>query len=160
MVAAGPWSKVSASTDFGLHTCAIHSNGSLWCWGWDIEGALGTAATTGFEPVPALVSSASWTDVDTANRASCAVRADGTLWCWGSNLAGSRDGTYGIDGSDGPALDLPAQVGTDTDWSNVALAIDHGCARKTNGDVWCWGTNGSGQLGSPSWAPAFRPVVR
>ena len=33
------------------------------------------------------------------------------------------------------------------DWTSLSAGERHTCAVKSNGSLWCWGTNGNGQLG-------------
>ena len=73
---------------------------------------------------------------------TCSVRFDGTLWCWGRNTWGQL-----ANGTQGPGLPSPIQVGTATDWASVAAGGGHTCATKTTGQLWCWGLNNKGQLG-------------
>ena len=71
-----------------------------------------------------------------------AIKADGSLWAWGSNLYGQLgDGTFG-----GSRL-TPAQVGIDTHWAALAGGNDYTVAIKSDGSLWAWGVNNSGQLG-------------
>ena len=81
--------------------------------------------------------------------ATCAVLADGTLWCWGDNaqLALGLGATTGVV--------MPTQVGTDTDWAEVAIDLEHGCARKTVGTLWCWGKS---LVGDGTTTPRPSPV--
>ena len=70
-----------------------------------------------------------------------ALKADNTLWAFGSN-------TYGQLGSGNTTSSINAlQIGTDSDWSKIAVADYSVLAIKTNGTLWAWGRNESGQLG-------------
>jgi alpha-tubulin suppressor-like RCC1 family protein len=72
---------------------------------------------------------------------SLAVTADGKLYSWGLNADGQLgDGTL-------TNKTTPTQVGTDSDWADVACGDHHSLGLKTDGKVWAWGRNGSGQLG-------------
>jgi hypothetical protein len=44
--------------------------------------------------------------------------------------------------------------------ADVALGVDYACALRTDGTVWCWGSNAHGQLGddTPARRDAPRPV--
>ena len=70
---------------------------------------------------------------------TCARKTDGTLWCWGENDNGQLgDGTSKSKSS-------PVQVGAlGTLVAEVAAGGNHTCARKTDGTLWCWGTDGTG----------------
>src|SRR5262245_54468382 len=85
----------------------------------------------------------------------CARKTDGTLWCWGRN-------NYGQLG-DGATVDktTPVQAGASTlgnGVAEVALGEYHGCARKTDGTLWCWGRNNYGQLGDGRAVDKATPV--
>jgi alpha-tubulin suppressor-like RCC1 family protein len=64
------------------------------------------------------------------------------LYAWGYN-------SYGKLGLNIPTTDnrsSPVQVGTLTDWTQVAV-YSHSLAIKKNNTLWSWGNNASGQLG-------------
>jgi alpha-tubulin suppressor-like RCC1 family protein len=56
----------------------------------------------------------------------------------------------------GPAA--PARAAAFTGFTRVAVGGDFTCARKSDGTVWCWGLNNSGQLGDGTTTNATRPV--
>jgi len=70
----------------GSHTCARKADGTLWCWGANNAGQLGTSDTvTQRSPVRVL------NDVSLLSAGSdhtCARMRDGRLLCWGSNQYG------------------------------------------------------------------------
>lgn len=60
------------------------------------------------------------------------ILPDGSLWRWGQ--AG---------GSQLPRATVPEQVGTNTDWMQVAGAGRHCAGLRTDGTIWEWGSRGS-----------------
>lgn len=125
------------------HACAMRTNGTIWCWGDNNFGRTGQGTTSGNTITPTQVGSATdWVTMDSGYRHACAIKTNGNLWCWGDN----SDGRTG-QGTTSGTLDLPAQVGSATDWASVSGGEKHTCAIKTNGTLWCWGQNGDGQLG-------------
>jgi alpha-tubulin suppressor-like RCC1 family protein len=70
-----------------------------------------------------------------------AVKEGGTLWAWGNN----DDGQLG-DSSYTQRL-APTQIGTDSDWAQVAAGDYHSLAIKEDGTLWAWGSNFDGQIG-------------
>jgi cysteine-rich repeat protein len=82
----GIWQSISAGQS---HTCAIKFDGSLWCWGDNSSGQLGTSSAIG-SSVPTLVASLveTWTMVASGISHTCAIATDGSLWCWGDNTNG------------------------------------------------------------------------
>ena len=144
------------------HTCALDCRRGLWCWGGNDRGQLGnTTAIPGADsPVPVRVpGSKTWANLFAGRNHTCAVDVDGGLWCWGANGAAQ----LGI-GTQGGAADtgIPTQVvmdppdpGSDNNWQQAGPGDDHTCALKTDGSMWCWGSNANGQLGQDGG-----PVVR
>ena len=53
---------------------------------------------------------------------------------------------------------IPVQVGTNTDWSAVAVGVYHSLALKNNGTLWGWGNNGNGELGTGDVTNYASPV--
>lgn len=71
-----------------------------------------------------------------------ALKPDGTIWAWGSNF----NGQLGV-GSAVESIELPVQIGTANDWSDISAGGDNSYAIKTDGTLWAWGSNQFGQIG-------------
>jgi alpha-tubulin suppressor-like RCC1 family protein len=83
---AGTWVSVAAGES---HTCGIMPDQTLWCWGDNSQGQLGTAnETSEREPVAIAVPGHAWAQVATGVTHTCALATDGSLWCWGDNSNG------------------------------------------------------------------------
>ena len=81
---------------WGDFTCARKGDGTLWCWGSNSSGQLGTGVSGGQQnlPVQATTAGSNVTSVVTGLEFTCVRRIDDTLWCWGVNTAGQLgDGT-------------------------------------------------------------------
>lgn len=83
----------------------------------------------------------------------CAVSATGEVYCWGYN----RQGQVG-DGTTDHAYDATRVTGLPAPAVEVRTHANSTCALLTTGDVFCWGSNdygqlGSGTLGTPSLTP-------
>ena len=75
------------------HTCAIKTDGSLWCWGYNYYGQLGDGTNTDRD-TPVQIMSSGVSSVALGNSHTCAIKTDGFLWCWGYNNYGQLgDGT-------------------------------------------------------------------
>jgi alpha-tubulin suppressor-like RCC1 family protein len=95
---APTWSDVTLVSAGGLHTCALDTNGDVWCWGYGRSGQLGEGSVLDrYWPVRAWEASA--TGVRTVAIAAglahtCSVLGDGGVACWGNNTYGQvGDGT-------------------------------------------------------------------
>ncbi|WP_293892500.1 T9SS type A sorting domain-containing protein [Flavobacterium sp.] len=51
------------------------------------------------------------------------------------------------------------QIGTDTDWAEVAGGFQHAVAIKFNGALWVWGSNDYGQLGNGTTTATIVPTA-
>ncbi|MFK7984691.1 MAG: RCC1 domain-containing protein [Sandaracinaceae bacterium] len=141
----GDWRSVSAGSS---HTCGIFgAEGELFCWGSNSGGALGR---TGGGELPGQVGAdTGWTQVSAGWSSTCGIRG-GELYCWGNAANGATGHGDEIDRL------MPEQVGADTDWAEVACGQTMACARKTDGRVFCWGSNTFGQAGvAPSGPDVF-----
>jgi len=148
VVATGGWIDVAAGGLALGHTCAIHSRGSLWCWGDNSRGQLGLGPAETRPSVSRVtqVNKDAWLQVSTGALMTCAIREDGTLWCWGAG----DDGRLGVEGDSS----VPRIVGTDRDWRSVSAGAAHACAIKQDNSLWCWGSNENGRLGRSDVAVA------
>ena len=133
-------------------SCAIAKpDGSLWCWGFGAYGQLGQGDGAGHTS-PVQVGSDAWLDVSLGNYVSCGVLATGHLRCWGTGYR-SELGTAGAVSQPTPGI-----VGVDSDgWVDVEMNLEHACARRTDGSVWCWGENDDLQLANSN-LPVTDPV--
>ncbi|HVY32073.1 MAG TPA: hypothetical protein VHB79_36305 [Polyangiaceae bacterium] len=123
------------------HSCGIDTAQQLWCWGDNQLGQLGTGDTNGTLSAK-HIGAAAWLAVDMSQQFSCGIQADHTLWCWGTNGAGRSGQPANVVNETSPT-----QVGTDKDWLELSVGEDHGCARKQDNSIWCWGSDSQGALG-------------
>lgn len=136
------WSALAAGQN---HHCATRTDGSLRCWGRNIDGQIGNGKA---EDGSCTIKTApfdhglGWSgNLAAGVNHSCAIRNDGSLWCWGGNQSGQLGDNTTV------AKLAPVQIGVATDWARVAAGNRTTCATKTSGALYCWGTNGVGQLG-------------
>ncbi|MBI5310985.1 MAG: hypothetical protein HZB14_08200 [Actinobacteria bacterium] len=131
--------KVVAGTS---HTCAMTDRGTVWCWGDNSFGQLGTGDTAPQSapvPVPGLTEVKS---VGAYGFGTCAVKHDGTVWCWGANDLGQLG--QGTQDADPHPTPVQVQGVEDTYWITGGSA--HLCSVTWQGTVSCWGSNSDGQL--------------
>ena len=114
-------------------TCAIRTDGRLYCWGLNTYGVLGVGGG-GNRNVPVQVDvGTTWSHVDTGWYHSCGIQTDESLWCWGHNLQGQ----LGLGGGSQWYF-TPQEVG-DESWLDTTTGRSHSCGIQTDGSLWCWG---------------------
>jgi alpha-tubulin suppressor-like RCC1 family protein len=91
---------------------------------------------------------------------TCAVTAAGGVSCWGLNNFGQLgDGTNLVRHT---PVSVCSETGCDSGLSGVSVVSagqSHACALKTSGNVICWGSDGSGQLGNGGAGSSLTPVA-
>jgi alpha-tubulin suppressor-like RCC1 family protein len=132
------------------HVCATKTDTTVWCWGSNSDGQIGSGSSATMF-VPAQIGSAGVVWVAAGASHTCATYSDGSLACWGGNDAGQLgDGTTA-------KKNVPTPV-TGNGWALVSAGGSHTCAIKTDGTLWCWGSNTSGQLGDGSSVGHIQPT--
>lgn len=129
------------------HTCALLDTGGVKCWGANNAGNLGNTTTSDHEATPAYVSGlvTGATSIATGWEHSCAVLGTGKAKCWGYDAYGQLG-----DGTNTYIISSPANVLNLTNIREIEAGAYHTCALLNTGAVYCWGTNGQGQLGDGS----------
>ena len=149
-VAVAGLSGVTGLSVGSANSCVITNTGTMSCWGSDEFGQLGRGTGGGdfnFSASPAEVGPLDGEAVGIAVGGIhvCALVADGAAKCWGYNNVGQ----LGIGMSTGfEPNSRPLDV---VGLGSGAVFISAGgftCALTEQARVTCWGSNGSGQLGS------------
>ena len=164
-----------------FHVCAVQTDHSVACWGWNDRAELGdpdTGPAGRSEPrvirgLPPIAHVATGLNV----KHSCAVALEGGgVWCWGDDPSGQLGIPSELDQvcADGtPCSFIPRQVTTGVVLGDASAyvpfegAIDvrtgflFSCALRSSGVVWCWGDSGYGTLGLPADAsgPQRSPIA-
>ena len=134
------WAQVSMQS----HTLAVKTNGTLWAWGLNSSNQLGLGNATTYESPVQVGSLTNWRSVFAGEAHSLAIKTDGTIWSWGYN----SNGQLGLGDSGGATRrSSPTQVGALTNWLTATGLYGYTVASKSDGTLWGWGSNGSGQLG-------------
>lgn len=153
-----PLGPVTMVDSVDQEACAV-ANGVGWCWGppdpsgppfnWGdpYARALPIAVDTP-EPVTRIATTSSFMGREN-NRPYyekhrwCATSVSGAVYCWGLNNSGQAG-----DGSKQVALRAVRVAGLPAPAAEVKVLPYSTCALLTNGKVYCWGSNSSGQLGA------------
>lgn len=144
------WYEFSAGSDFSV---AIKTDGTLWSWGNNGFGQLGQNNTT-YRSSPVQIGAlTNWSRISAGAGKFClAIKTDGTLWSWGYNDFGT------LGQNDTVRRSSPVQVGSLTNWYQVAAGKYHCIATKADGTLWSWGVGGNGQLGLGNTTYRSSPV--
>jgi alpha-tubulin suppressor-like RCC1 family protein len=136
------------------HALALTSGGVVYGWGWNRKGQVGNGSTayTITKPVQVLTSAI---DIGAGHYSSFAVKDDGSVWGWGQNSTG-QIGT----GASTTQVRTPTRIeGLDgISITDVAGGRNHVLALTTDGDVYSWGSNATGQLGDGTLTSSATPV--
>ncbi|MFC1791569.1 RCC1 domain-containing protein, partial [Gemmatimonadota bacterium] len=165
-----------------LHGCGITPDGSAYCWGYDGgAGKLGLGMPMkSVQQLPAPVVGGhrfASLDVNNGNNVTghtCALTPSGAAYCWGTNYRGELGGPSAeiCSLSANPPWDAyecsssPVAVQGGLFFRSIASGNSggfetgggHTCAVTPDGEIYCWGGNGSGQLGDGSMADSHTPV--
>jgi alpha-tubulin suppressor-like RCC1 family protein len=157
---------VTAIAVGGWSTCALKSEGTVWCWGSNFDGQLGDGSTEDRETPGPVSGLTGVTALSAGEDHACAVLSDGTVWCWGGNQFGKLgDGVEVHQVCDGPewtfhvdCSPLPLLVAGAPSAVDVSAGERHTCIVSADGSAWCWGANESGQLGDGTVTDRGTPV--
>ncbi|MES2297583.1 MAG: Ig-like domain-containing protein [Pseudomonadota bacterium] len=151
---ATTWTSIAAGE---FHTVALRSDGSLWAWGANQNGQLGDGSTIDRSAPKRIGTSTAWAAVATGKAHTIAIQKDGTLWTWGRNFNGQLGDASTTDKWIPTKITVtaaavpPATTGVAVSWSTDAHSLSagdaHSIVRATDGSIWVFGGNGSGQLG-------------
>jgi len=152
------WCQVSGG---GLHTLAVRSSGTLWSWGRNCRqffgnnaGALGdNSAEPRSSPVSVVGGFTDWCRASAGSYHSVGLRSNGTAWAWGCNNCGAVGDDTTINKSSPVSV-----VGGFTDWIQIGAGRCVSAGLRSNGTIWAWGSNGSGQLGDNTVIAKSSPV--
>ena len=125
----------------GDHSCALHLDGRVVCWGYNAYGQLGDGTVINRAYPVYVLGDMNVSSISVGKMHSCALLTDGTIKCWGN-------GGYGRLGNGlSSSSSQPVLVSGITNAVSVASGREHTCAILTGGSVKCWGFNNVGQVG-------------
>lgn len=158
--ANGATTKVAAGFD---HSLALTATGQLFAWGLNSKGQLGNATNAGTtmpNPTPTLVSlpgaSGPVTDVAGGGEHTLAVTSTGQLYAFGGNAGGQLGSPANSNSNSTPALvSLPGATGPAV---HVAAGIFHSVVLTATGQVYAFGANQSGELGTTTNSGTENPT--
>ncbi|MGC9314310.1 MAG: T9SS type A sorting domain-containing protein [bacterium] len=145
--------EIKAVSAGAAHSLVLMEDGSVYSWGANSDGQLGTGDT--FEShVPVRVRDITGSgylgeivDISAGNGFSLALAEDSTVYAWGANDYGQLGNGTILPSS------LPVQVVDSSGTSSLSRIVaisggSYGClALDVSGGIWSWGSNREGALG-------------
>jgi alpha-tubulin suppressor-like RCC1 family protein len=129
------------SADAG-HSCGVTRDGVAYCWGYNTFHQVNGSSGDQLTPQP-IGGQLRFVDVNPGDYHTCGLATTGKAYCWGYNNTGAvGDGTTTTRPSP-----VPVAGGLTFRGISTGPFASHSCGVTTDRRVYCWGANGSGQLG-------------
>jgi len=141
--------------------CYTGTGGARWCTGENARAELGLGDAVNRSLPERALDGDGWSAIYLSFYGKAVGVRNGRFWEWGGDatkhtpidVGASRpirdvlgDINYkGMWESDGTFAGDPSA----STWQSLAYGADHFCGVKTNGTLWCWGTNKTNALGQP-----------
>jgi alpha-tubulin suppressor-like RCC1 family protein len=150
--ATGSWTRAINNVTM---SSGIKADGTLWTWGAASQGSAARNLTTlnTSTPVQEILGKTDWVTHFIGSSSQLAIDSAGKLWTVGSDSTGLQGlNTVNV------AKSTFTQIGAGTDWSSTFVSNAFAAALKTNGSVYVWGINTTGQLGDGTAISKSSPV--
>ena len=151
----GAGSGVTAISGGGIHSLALRTDGKVLAWGDNYSAALGNRAAGDGSVPDVVIGIDNVSAISAGGNHSVALR-QGSVWTWGRNQWGQLgDGTR-TNGYEGRLTPMP--VNGLSLVTAISAGGTHTVALKSDGTVWAWGSNGTGELGDGTTSDRLTPV--
>ena len=148
------WASINMSR---LSGCGVSTGNTGYCWGSNQRGELGKASIPpvvqpaegdglhiAFTTTPHILDGNHlWKSVVAGWLHACGINTAGVAHCWGDNAAGQ----LGLGAADDLFHIVPAPVVTTERFIQLSLGTRSTCGITVNHQAFCWGENGTGQIG-------------
>ena len=165
--------NISAIATSGDHCLALSADGSVWAWGSNRTGQIGTlSGNDQYSPVQ-ITTLTNVIKIAAGSERSMALTGDGSVWIWGHNDSAGPMKMTGLSSITAIAASYPHGLAVKSDgtlwmikelttggppkvtqnpWLNnvktVVSGMGHDLAMKYDGTTWAWGDNSVGELGT------------
>lgn len=151
----GNHSFISINVGLNMST-ALKSDGSCWAWGSNASGRLGDNTTNDRSSPISVVGAHSFIKIisnDVGSGHTLGLKFDGSVWTWGIGSSGEL-GDNTTNNRSSPISILNGGL------KFVSIAVGNGSsyALATDGSVWAWGSNITGQLGINTVSGKSSPI--
>ena len=140
------------------HSLALLSNGTVMAWGANENGQLGDGTNTPRNKPVAVTLLSDISAVFAGGNQSFALSKSGVVYAWGSNASGQLGVGSTLPTSSPSIVKGLGGVGTLTGIQTIAAGSAHTLALATTGEVYAWGDNARGQLGTGATNSSNIPV--
>ncbi|HTY07207.1 MAG TPA: Ig-like domain-containing protein [Gemmatimonadales bacterium] len=131
-----------------LHVCGIASDSSAYCWGQGAWGQLGTGDTIDAHVPTPVLGGLRLQSITAGTAHTCALAVQGATYCWGQDDEGQLGVTNAVGSCRStPCSTTPSPVTGGFLFAQIVAGEVHTCGLTLSGVAYCWGGNGSGQLG-------------
>jgi alpha-tubulin suppressor-like RCC1 family protein len=142
------------------HTCGVTNDGTAYCWGRADFLQIGPgryelcthgSSTYPCHKTPLLVGD-NFELLTAGHIFTCGLKSDGLAFCWGANHGGNLGIVYSLRTetclNGAPCTRHPIAVRGGHSFVDLNGSVGHICGVTADGTAFCWGRNGSGQLGA------------
>jgi hypothetical protein len=170
------FTSLGAGSEF---SCALSEAGTVYCWGSNQWGRVGAGDSSlpgdglcdhwGMTspyytegPVPCstrpieVAGGRSYAQLSVSATHTCAIDHVGDAYCWGVNEKGQIGA--GPPEEIGESIHVPTLVARGFTWREIHTGTHKTCGIRTDGGLYCWGTNGAGDLGTGDFRNRSTPT--
>lgn len=129
------------------HSCVLTAEQTVWCWGGNNFGQVGSAQIDANAIVARpqqVVGVANAVQLRVGGNHNCVLTVDADALCWGDNF----NGQLGNPVLNEQVRHDPIRVAGITRFVSLSAGGAHTCGLLQDGDVLCWGWNQYGQVGN------------
>jgi alpha-tubulin suppressor-like RCC1 family protein len=140
-------------------TCGIGNDSKAYCWGYNIEGAIGDGTMTNrTRPVPISNPAGApvgfnFTKIDPGFWHTCGIGNDGKAYCWGRNAFGQLGNNSFTRSLIPVPVSNPTGAPVGFVFTSVVASGEHTCGMGNDGKAYCWGGSGVNGTASSSSVP-------